>query len=974
MPPLLPLPSKAAIRALRGIALGTSCALGAILEDRRRRISTLKTAVANKQKIKSSKQYRHDDLEQLPSPLDDAAAVGSNLQWHERGGNKLREHHHHVKTTDSESAMLDDIESQDPFQDENISQHVQLPESPLLQPSESQTTFSQYVPSRAICRAPSSPAGQPPSNSPISRTGLNSPANPSAFLQQREITLITFFESLLESLESTDEDGLDQAISLFMSNSPVIPTSPLRTKWLILSARLSQECRASGRWENASRILATIIKFGPLDETIYFAFNPSQIIGFHLRRPDSSTPCSTDSVTSAAKLFLPKLEKRLEGQGGHMEDAGKLLVVELLASQRFTVALHIYWRMLGWAKDPEHFICWAIEVFSRHGDHKNVMKIFLLHYSRLEPSLEGFIKIMDYVVDSVEAMKGLHANAILEAFAQMRYPGDERPHTRWIMKLLRAHWARHRDISKTKALFEKVGSVGLTDRIGHPEGLYRTVIEIAVKVGDEETAHSYADKVIDDYPYMEADIALKLAVLKAKAGDWDGVLATFRRVQPNELYEPTVYDDAFLLVLREFAKSHPAAETRDFAMLFVRDMGIGFHPYMVTLIAKSYGEARDMKGFMAWLVFCSQEGFALDAGFCNSVLYNCWAKWKFSFVELRMIHAKFKALNPQSMDEVTHRIMSQAAHRQGNRFAVVRPGKTITVNKLAYLGRTTNKRDIFEAMNQEVMNSKPMAAVTIYNRAISHGMPFCSHCFRLAVLAKLRGKDSGYGGSSALSMIQDAHAQGHEVGPAVSTLIRHQIDTFHGDPEDVIIHMQNLITRFESSQITIDTSVLTHMAVVCVKIGQHGKAIALCHLARDRSGSPHLCFSLQGCKALASAYWYLLDIGGMKSLIDDLSESEFSTDKEILLHLKSIRRLVKKVDPSNAKMALLEVIERGVKQLTQARAEARTRGKVVSQETLRIVGDALTDLQKTKKAERGLGILAMVTHEPTDGSSQFITT
>ncbi|KAI0539632.1 hypothetical protein GGR58DRAFT_463567 [Xylaria digitata] len=941
----LPLPSKAAIRALRSIALGTSCAIGVIVEDRRRRISTLKTAVANKQKLKSSRQYHHGSLEQLSYSLDSDTVVGPSLQWHEKEDRELRMHRH-IETTEPEITVLEGNEGRDLSQDENLSKHAQIPES-LSQSLGPQPTFTQRDRLVAMRRIQPSLASQSLSISPVGRVTKDPQPSPPAVLGQCQNILILSIENLLAGHE---DDRMDRAVSLFLSNSSRIPSSPLFDRWLNLSVRLTKLCRAHGRWEDASRIFTTMIGFGTLDEAQYFAYNPVSIIEFHLRRPNPSTRCSKESVKLAADLFLAKPKKNDEGRGFRMHGASKLLILEALALQRFDLALQVYWKMLGWVKHPVPFIRWAIGAFFQHGDYKSVMKIFFLHYRHLESSTEGFNTAIDYVIGSIEAMKGLNADAMLEALAQINYPTRKRPRARWIMKLLRAHWTRHRDISKTKDFFDKAVSLGLMDRIYYPQGIYRSLVEIAVNAGDEETARLYADKVIHDHPDMKDDIALKLAVLKANAGDWQEVVAIFKQVQRNELAEPTAYDNTFILVLGAFAKSHTAAETQEFAMLFVRDMGVGFHRYMVTLIAKKYGEDREMKSFMAWLELCSQEGFALDAGFCNSVLYNCWAKWKVSFLELRAMYAKFKALNPQFADEVTHRIMSQAAHRAGNGLVNVRSGKIITVNKMAYSGRTTNKRDIFEAMSQELMKGRRIAAVAIYKRAINHGMPFCGHCLRLAVLAALRVNSSGP--SYALPMIQHAHAQGHDVASAVSAFIRHQIDTFVGNAESVIIHMRNVISRFESSQIVIDPAVLTHMAAVCVKIDQHEKAIALCHLARDRSGSPHVYFSLQSCKVLASAYSLLLNIEGMLSLIDHVSKGEFSADKALLSHLVSVRRLVvRRIDESNARTVLLEVIERGIQQLKQARAKTRKQGKLISKEALLIVGNALADLERNKETE-----------------------
>ncbi|KAI1425423.1 hypothetical protein F5Y12DRAFT_747438 [Xylaria sp. FL1777] len=954
MSPPLPLPSKAAIRALRSIALGSSCAIGVIVEERRQRISTLKTAVANKERLQSSRQYRRNPLEQIEQLLDDATPAGPSLQRHEIEASELRKQLN-AETRGTENAILEDIESQVALQEDTSQKNV-----PMLQPSSSQSTpprlaASRQPPSFATSQLPTPLAVQLKSNSLPSRTIEFSQPELSVAVQKSQNALMVSIETLLEN---ADQDSLGRAVKLLVSSSTSIASSPRRESWLSLSLRVSRKCQESDRWEDAGQILTTLLSLGlgPLSLVEYFAYNPLSIIEFYLRRPNPDTPCSTENVTLAANLYLAFVKETTEGSNRHMERIGRLLVLEALSSQLFILARHVYWRLLSWATTPVDCASFAIHTFFRNGDHKTVLRIFLLHFSRMKCKIEYFEPTIDRVMKSVEALQGLKAESILTAFAQMECPGDGKVRSRWIMQLLRAHWSRHGNLYETKQLFDKAVSLGLLDKINHPEAVYRSLIEIAVKAGDANMAHSYADKVIHDYPYMKDEIALKLAVLKAQAGDWDGVLATFKQVQRSELARPIAYDDAFTLVLKVFAESHSANKTEDFVMVFVRDMGVEFHRHIVTIVAKKYGQAHDMDGFMAWLSLCARKGFALDPGFCNSVLYNCRAKWKVAFPELRKIYAKFKALNPDFADEVTPRIMSQAAQHAGIGLVHLRPGKIITVNKTAYIGRSTNKREIYEAMNQALMDDRPRAAVHIYKRAMQFGMPFSSHCLRLAVLASLRTKSAGSG--PALSMIRDAHAQGHDVGLAISTFIKRQIDAFHGSPEDVITHMRNVISRFESSQIAIAPAVLTHVAAICVKIGQHEKAISLCHLARDRSGSSHLCFSAQSFTALATAYAHLFDIRGMTSLINSMCESQFSADKALLAHLESIRRLVNKRDESNAKTALLDVIERGIQYMTRTRAAARTQGKLISRETLEIVGRALLDLEaKTKPVIPSEGLI-----------------
>ncbi|KAI1150231.1 hypothetical protein F4825DRAFT_21676 [Nemania diffusa] len=949
MPPPLPLPSKAVLRAIRGLALGTSCAIGVIVEDRRRRISTLHTAVANKQKLKASRQYHQRSLEEQAEQPYNATDPSVNLEQHERDERELREHYaletaHH---TTFDSPALANKDTPVSFQVAHGPKPVQIPKHPPSQPSLAQPTTSQYSPFVTKRQLKGSPASLSPTNHSTMETTRPRETNMPAAKQESHEDLVLSIENLLAS---TDEEKLDQAVSLFLLNSIAVSSGPHLDKWLEISVRLAKECQAAHRWENASRILTTVIKFGPMDEAQYFAYNPLPIIEFHLCPQYSHMPCSTTSLNSAAKIFLADFKEKNQGLGTDMEAVGRTLLLKILSSQRFNLSHPVYWRILRWAKNHEESVCWAIDIFFQHHDHKSVVKFFLLHFSRMQHPLRRFNQTMDHVMGSIEALKGLKAMSILEAFARMECPSNQKLRTRWVMTLLRVYSTRFEDMAPTIEFFEKVVSLGLLDKVSHPQGIYLAIVEIAAKAGDRDMAYSYAEKVTYHYPESKHDAALKLAVLKAKVGDWDGVLQTFGQVRPDELAEAASYGGAFISALQVFADSHSASETQDFAMQFIRDTGYGFSPLLVTLVAKKYGEARDMKGFIGWLKLCSREGFALDAGFCNSVLHNCSTAWNVSFSGLRMLHSKFKAMSPNCSDEVTKRILSQAAQRDGMSFKLInRTGsRVIAINKLAYSGRSTNTRDIYEAMNQEFMNKKYMSAVKIYKRATRYSMPFNSHCLRLVVLATLRGKGPGSGAGSALSMIQDAHAEGHEVGPAVSTFIKCEIDAFSGSPEDVVMHMRNLISRFESSQIVIGTGVLTHMAEVCAKINQPEKAIAMCNLAQNRSGAPHLCFSRQSFKALATAYSQLLDVGGMSSLIHNMFKSEFSIDKMLLSHLKSILRIVERGDRCHAREALVEVITRGIEQMIQARAKVHTEGKLISQETLRIVGNALADLQKSK--------------------------
>ncbi|KAI0404203.1 hypothetical protein F4802DRAFT_568384 [Xylaria palmicola] len=944
----LSLPSKAAIRALRSLALGTSCAIGVLVEDRRRRISTLKAAVANKQKLQSSRHYHHGGAVAPVEQLDSVATLDHDLHWHEREDYGRRKHRG-VKTTDYpalEHAVTRATETRNSPQEENNMRTLQqTPPPPLPQPqSQSQSPSSLPSPWPAISlhtsRVPIRRIRPEVQNS-TSISGVMETCQPDApgDSQQSYDLLIRSIEGLLVN---ADKEYLDRAVSLFVANSSAVTASSRLDRWLELSIRLSRECRGSGRWEDCSQILRTTIPLVALDESQYIAYDPISIIEFHLRRPDPNTPCSLEALNLATQLLISKPKKGTGVPGtlsGHMVHVGKRLILEALSSPCPALSTFIYWRIIGWAEELEEFVRWTIHTLYGHRRYKHVVKYFLLHYSYTSPPKFMFDQTMDYVVTSAEAEKGLRAPEILEAFARMDCPEDGKLRTRWIMKLLNAYWARHQDVSKVVDLFEKAVALGLLDRVSHTQGIYRTLVEIAVRADDIETANLYADKVIHEYPEMKKDIALKLAVRQAKAGDWNAVLEAFKQTRPSELAIPGSYTDTFIGVLKLFAESHTAAETRDFAMLFVESMHIGLHPYMVTLVIKKCGKDGDVTGLISWLELCNRKGFVLDAAFCNSILHVCSTAFKFSFPELRMMVSKFKAIYPDFNDEVTQRMLSQAVQRGGRTFTTPQPRATV-VSKEAYLGRSTNTLDIHEAMSQAIRGGRPASAIKVYTCALEFGMPFSGHCLRLAVLAKLQVKSGGP--EAALSMIQDAHAQGRDVEPAVSGFVK-QLGQSYSRAEDLNTLMLNLMNIFESSRIAVRPAVLTHMAVICARITQYEKAMALCRLARDRSRESHFCFSVQIFNTMATVYFHLRDAGGMESLIDNLPQSSISTDRAPLAHLKSIRRYVNKMAPGSTRTALLEAVERGVQHMTKARATARQHGVLTLQKTLEVMRDGLVE-------------------------------
>ncbi|KAI6093580.1 hypothetical protein F4821DRAFT_220937 [Hypoxylon rubiginosum] len=946
MPLPLPIPSKAAIHALRGIALGTSCAIGVIVEDRRRKISTLKTAVSNKEKLRSAKQY-HGMANPAALQLDDAI-FEDELHWHQLEDSPRTAAHDYPlvkgrRRRNSTPYTSLEAETSVSLKPRDISESSSSPTAARTQSSSPQHTQRNTAPSLNDLRG-----------LPTYLQTKNKSAVP--VREQRSDKIDQVIEQINRILAGRDEERLDRALNVFFRSSQTYnPSKGLDDTWVALSARLSKKCQEEGRWEDATKVLSVTISAGPLDERTFYDHNPLSIIEHWSSQTDENGHCPPDAIAAASHLFLASFKEKPKSHYAEVERIGTQLLALNLQSHNSPVAHSIYWRVLGQLQYPEKFTGQAIHEFFRHEDHKSVVKYFLLNYSKMNPGKVNYNVVVDCVVMSVEQLKGCKAGEVIRALVEMNRPGrcQWRIRSRWPMKLLHSYWYRQHDFPGTLAFFDEILSSGMLDKVGHPMGVYRSMVEISIKAGETDMAKYFYDEVVNKFPDMGNDIALKgfVAWAFAKTGDWDSVFEVFTEMQTLKHGQEDNYNSAFIQVLKLFAETHSVSEVRDFISKYKTDFDISMHRYMVTIVANMYGRNRDMPGFMSWLAYCSSAGFALDSGLCNAVLYNCSTQWNYPYPALRLLYLQIRKLDPTLIDNVTRRIMTQSAIAAGTSFResqiVHSPHpRVILPNTLWHAGRTTQSRDVRIAMQGELMSDKPAKALSIYKRALEYGMPFCPYCLRLAVVANLRIPQKGP--SSAMTLIETAHRQGEDVGPAVSEFIKLQLGNMKAGSGDTLLFMRNIVSQFETMHVVIDSSVLIEMASTCNDLGHFEKAIALCKLAADRGNYASVCFSRPSILVVLKAYSRLLDLEGLNQLIDDLLVSNYSTDKTVYGHFKATKRTVRKMHANETVKAVLDIIERGIREMKTRRTKSMADAKVISQETLRIMQDALADMQSNK--------------------------
>ncbi|ETS82408.1 hypothetical protein PFICI_04284 [Pestalotiopsis fici W106-1] len=962
MTPPVPVPSKAAIHALRGLALGSSCALGLIVEDRRRRISTLKTAVDNNKKIRTSRQY-HGATEALRQAVEDAAVLsGQDIHWHYDAGPSISlEHGQYRATTEVRrpSNTQTDARTVDKEERNSVAEHQAKQLAPQDGPKPRMNSSERTGPRIHAIRPSVGLTTSTDSGGWARPARLSKSATPADKIAEiLDLPVPSIKTRLQEPGMLATYKAAFIAGTKMRGASKKKQKEKLNEQWLNVSEALCTYCQENELWQDAQEILGVVVGFGEVDETRFYAHNPFSVIDSLLRDLEADGDAVAGKLDLATRLFVANFEHEPALNIDKISQVAQDLIPRLLQYHQIRQAHQVYWRVLKQLDQTADFTAWFIERLSQYGDHKSVIKYFRLNFTKAATKYTTFETTVNRVLDSVEAMRGARAEPVARALLQCSRFGLT-PKAEWLQRLLQSHWDRYQDLQKSHEFFHELVNLGLLSTLKHPESVYQFMVKFAALDGHSQVALYYYEETLKLAPHMRNDVWLNgcMTLTKAKHGCWDDVYLDYSEMRQYARSQPAAYSQAFVALLKVFLDSHTVAETEDFIQTYVEKMDVRLHRYVITLVANKYGEVHDYEGLLAWLQYCRSQGLELDAAFTNAILRNLRLKWKFPYRQLQRVYKRIRRLDLATVDLATTRIMHGAAMEEGN-YAGTNIKKRLgtlgtSPSKLPYTFKSANERDVLHAMTEELLRGNPVRAVVIYKRALRFGMPWCPRCFRVAVKASLKRKGENF--SITAKLISDTYAEGHDITGAASILIKSQITQFRGPFEEVMANLQSLTTRFESLGLTIESSVMTHAAIMSTQFKQHTRAVEFCRLAMEQSGATNPCFSRQSMRALLSAYWQTLDPVGLRWVVESLPSSPLAADKHAFHLLKSTRRHMLKWNPSSRVNEIIEILEDGIDRARQQRKVAIQVGSLMHNETLRIMSDAAgnIDLGRTEHGHRG---------------------
>ncbi|KAB5572034.1 hypothetical protein GE09DRAFT_1097972 [Coniochaeta sp. 2T2.1] len=978
----LPVPSKVAVTAIRGLIVGTTCSLALITEDRRRRIKNAHNAIQNAEKIRSARNY-HAGGAALALAIEEDAALfdPTNVP---RSSSVDRWDRIRVRLEAKEQVLP--MKSPGPAEPQPESTTI-----PKWGQDSSVPGRDEEARGRSILKPMARVKLKPPALTPSDRVLLMdrrktsvsgaaeeklaatsaSARSPFSFPTREEIRTMVG-----RAASNKDRQLLDQSLGLMVQLLTVRPKGqPVDEALLDTCALLSRTCQEMGNMDGAREILRQVREFGPLAETAYYSFEPLKLLEEIVRKLEVHAErgkLHKQSIAHAVDLYCTKFVELPQIRSEQGFTIGRELMDMAFAARVLGQIEALYWRCNHHRQNDLDFTQWYILRLQQAGEHKTAIKFFTLAYSKMSPGYASVEEVGSAMVDSTLKLQGYKAAAVLRALDQIcsqeqKFDAGEL-HSTWVMRLLEAHWECKRDIDETAALFATLNRP-LNSVVKHPEAVWRVMMELAYKAGRPELAESYLQeaRAANDIAWEFTGV-MHYARLKAEAGDWEGV---FEDVKSLKVYQDGDLADRvsrrLVELLQLYAADHTAAETDAFLRRFVTELQIPICRELVTFNATQYGTMRDSESLLAWLEYCAAQGFKVDAAFSNTILGTCRHTWKLPYRDLRTLYLKLRDLGDGFTDEYTERLMADAAlsqrtSRQEWRMHIKSYEKAspLPTRQAVRAGKNYSPQDIILMMKEEMVLGRGANAVKIYRQATRANVQLPARALLLAVKAALASGDEGM--ETALELMRKAETRGMDVSPCTARIILAQFKQIDPalDKDARYREVQKILEDAEQKGMLISDGVLNQAALLCLKASAPRQAIKLALRAAEthRGGSP-ICFNSLNFSVLLQGFTWKRDLNMLTAVIAKAKSMSYWTDEDCLRTLKQALKAAR--DNRRPYTEAIKALQEAVEHCIEARKELKEEG-------LELQEGAMAIMRAAAKAQQDHGAGAF--HEEMEAERQ----
>ncbi|KAK3905722.1 hypothetical protein C8A05DRAFT_30472, partial [Staphylotrichum tortipilum] len=908
----LPVPSKAALTALRGLVLGTSCTLALVAEDRRRKINNAVRAVENGQRIKAAKGYRAGGSA-LAVAMEEEALWDPGYGLIASAGLELHQHgQRHEPRTEGAGVVFGMAEGRKHQRrflvgQENVKDTAEsVPPPPVkVQPTHATTAaISTDPPSQQTGKPPKQPknSSKPvrpvkPPDCTIKRPPTN--AGPSWATANQDVIKAYSFpttdEIAIKVREACDTRDAKQIpvvlrlVNVAMDQKLLIPETAAGS-WIEMAALLCRTCLHIGLLDDAAKLLCRVVARWKMDESAYLSYEPLALVEALLARAEKAkqqTEARAASIDTAVNVFLSRtVDGESTGLGPQIYSLSRRVLEVCFSANRLRRVPEIYQRCSALATEGANDLAsWYLAQFYEKKEYKSVVRAFCSGFPKSSPTVDSVHAIGDMVVESVELAHHHRAEHVLNRLHETCLTLEStRLSPKWVMKLLVSQWKRNSNFEEVEAMFKTLEVPSLQDTVYRSDNVYRVMVELALEAGEHGKAEAYFAAAVAQNPALASDVRLLgvAARFHAANGDWDAVRAHFEAMKQREEKEPhKAYSTVFVPVLKAYAETHTVAETEEFLKSYTDELRVPLCSFMVTLMAKQYATSRDVDALIAWLEYCSKADFPVDPAFTNSILASCRKQWKLPFRELRTLFRKLRVLNPNFVDKHTEQIMAEAALMDSKYGGPAAKGRLLSLrietSKPAEQGKLAQVEDVVLAMKEAITRNRPGRALWLYKRGVQRHMPFSEPAVWMALQAHLALRPNGF--QEAYALLEQPYAKDHNVTRAINFIFARHLAASTAsitNPADLDFIINELLTQYRAAGFPVTATVLHRAAHACLNARHFRGALAYALQAAEAAGYPGgACYNLPNFRIVLTAYAGLVDVAGLRFAVARALESDY---------------------------------------------------------------------------------------------------
>lgn len=953
-------PKKAALTALRGLIVGTSCGIALIVEDRRRRINCAQHVLRNADRIRTAAREYHTtspsalgglDDDQLPNGANNRDLVG----WRKKNCSRARVSSRSFSSEDTAQKVLDE-EAPSMIQADRTSTATKSAETdsaPL--PHEQRgavrpgwgnrilpgSTFLQPAP-RIHTTGPEAADKSPKSHNSNIRLDVTDVMS--------EITAARVAEIVAEITAARIRMSgqiVDDALSLLQKAlKPGSLSREHHTALVRAAAALSVDCQQFDLIDQAQRALLYVVEYGPLDESDYYAFNPLNIVKSAMTTVESTAAEGFDRNTAtkrlqhALTLFLPRFTKIATKSSPEFIKAGERMLTLTLAYDQIDQAEQVFRRLLCFGDNMYKVTQYFIIKLCDKQEFKAAVKHFALYYTKMHPDRQSFSAVAEAVTKAIVTNHNHKAGHVLRGLIAV-CPRRSTLTTTWVTNLLYGHWQRERDYEATRALYDELHSHGLSIML-HPDAAYRVMIQIALEAERQSAAESLLEQLLEMDPSQAVDARILglFALAEAKEGKWDQVWEKFTAMKITDRIA-----DTFVPVLKEYTRTHTVSETEDFLRVYIDELKVPVSLYMVNVVANKYGAIRDISSFVGWLEYCTKAGFEVDGSFTNAILVNCKRRWEFNFTDLRTVYRKLKLLSPQFTDHFTENVMIRAAisatrrgHKPSTRIGSLRISRSTRPHR----SKVSTPDDVFSEMKMAMRAGEYALVRRIYKSAVYRSMPYSGRCLRLAVESALRTNRLHL--QPVVFMLNEAQKKGNDITSAIIPLMSSRFKAIDSSmsKDEIAKAAGDMITNFESGGIIVPSEAFDGAASLCLRAKNYTAAISFALSSMKRRGAKRPD-NVGSFILLLRAYSNLGDPEGLQWVVHSAFHGDFAHKHVVLDALKDAMGVLEKFIMTREVKTAIKIVEEGLNRAHELRDRLIKDRQTLQTEAVAVMQQAAVD-------------------------------